>query len=84
MEKDQSYPRASIQFDFPNEPRDDFYHDFYGGKFLFNYHFVPCVSSTVVQSTILFAGFKFDCRIYVAVTSFDPLMVYMYKEGLAR
>ena len=27
---------------------------------------------------------KFDLRIYVALTSIDPLKIFIYKEGLAR
>ena len=29
-------------------------------------------------------GFKYDLRVYVCVTSFDPLRIYIYKDGLVR
>lgn len=32
----------------------------------------------------LINGFKYDLRVYVLVSSFDPLRVYMYNDGLVR
>ena len=29
-------------------------------------------------------GFKYDLRIYILVLSFDPLKIYMFKDGLVR
>lgn len=49
---------------------------------------VPMEESVVVAKYIdkplLVSGHKCDLRLYVAVTSYDPLIVYMYEEGLVR
>jgi len=42
------------------------------------------VISKYVSKPHTINGFKYDLRLYVCVTSFDPLRIYFYKEGLVR
>lgn len=42
------------------------------------------VVSRYISNPLLINGFKFDLRIYVWVTSYEPLRIYVYKEGLVR
>ena len=49
---------------------------------------VPPNEHTIVQEYIdkpfLVDGFKCDMRIYVLVTSCDPLRIFLYQDGLLR
>lgn len=37
-----------------------------------------------MRSPYLIDGFKFDLRLYVLVLSWDPLKIFIYKEGMVR
>ena len=42
------------------------------------------IVSKYVSKPHLIRGYKYDLRLYVLVTSFDPLKIYLFKDGLVR
>ena len=44
----------------------------------------PYIVSEYINNPLLFDGYKFDMRIYVAITCINPLKLYIYDEGLTR
>ena len=40
--------------------------------------------SEYIKNPHLINGLKYDLRLYVIVTSYDPLKIYLYKDGLCR
>ena len=44
----------------------------------------PYVVNEYIMKPHLFNNYKYDLRLYVLVTSFEPLTIYLYQDGLAR
>lgn len=42
------------------------------------------LASRYIMNPHLINGLKYDLRVYVLVTSFNPLKVYLYSDGLVR
>lgn len=42
------------------------------------------IVSHYIDDPFLINGYKFDLRIYVLITSINPLRIYVYQEGLVR
>ncbi|TDG41324.1 hypothetical protein AWZ03_012245 [Drosophila navojoa] len=49
-----------------------------------HFHRDTCVISRYIDDPLLIGGKKFDLRLYVLVTSFNPMKAYLYNEGFCR
>jgi len=43
-----------------------------------------CIASKYISNPLLIDGYKFDLRIYLVITSINPLRLYVFEDGLAR
>lgn len=59
-----------------------------GIKLVHKWNQIPTRKPVLVQKylskPLLLNGFKFDIRLYVYVSSFDPLRIYLFDDGLVR
>lgn len=42
------------------------------------------LASEYIHNPHLIDGYKYDLRLYILISSYDPLRVYLYSDGLAR
>jgi tubulin polyglutamylase TTLL4 len=42
------------------------------------------LASEYIANPHLINGFKYDLRVYILVSSYDPLKIYQFKDGLVR
>ena len=57
-----------------------------GIKLLTKLNNIPerCLVSDYISNPLLINNKKFDLRLYVVITSYNPLKIYLYDEGLVR
>ena len=57
-----------------------------GIRLLSNLNVLPkkCLVSNYIENPHLINNKKYDLRIYVLITSYNPLKIYLYQEGLVR
>lgn len=44
----------------------------------------PVIVQKYISQPLLISRYKWDMRVYVLITSYHPLTIYIYREGLAR
>ena len=47
-------------------------------------HHQHYLASEYIKNPHLINGLKYDLRIYVLITSFEPLIIYVHQKGMVR